>query len=134
MALANAGGPRNDGRNPQTAFKQLCLPACKWPGIGEALASIVARENNDCVVDDAASVKRIDHSPNLEIEVLDHALKGPLRTAVKIDEPMAIEPPGLGLISRPLPRPVRSIKVQAQQEGLSGLGVAVDDIDGVVAE
>jgi hypothetical protein len=134
LAHGNARRPRNDGRNAQTAFKQLCLPACKRPGIGEALAAVVAAEDNDGVVGDAVGVKRFKHAANLEIEVLDHALIGPLRPAIKIDERVTDEPPGFGLISRPLPRPVRRIEVQAQQEGLSSFGIAVDDIDGMAAE
>ena len=88
----------------------------------------------DCVVGNAACAKRLKHAAYLEIEVLYHALIGPLRPAIKIDERVTDEPPGFCLISRPLPRPVRRIEVQAQQEGLSSFGVAVDDIDGVVAE
>ena len=130
----NARGPGDDGRDAQAAFQQFGFAAGEGPGVGEALAAIVAGEDHDGVAGDAVALDRLQHAADLCVHGGDHAAIGFLRAAVEVDRVLAAQALGLGFVTGRLPRPVRRVEMQAEQEGLAGLGVAVDHLHGVAAE
>ena len=112
--------------------KQLGFPAGKRPSVGIALATIVAGEDDDRVLRHAVRIERLQYPADLQIHLLDHPLIGALGAAVEMEQ--AVEALRLRLVARSLPRPMRRVEMQADEKGLSGLGVFVDDIDGAAPQ
>src|SRR5260370_10552400 len=81
----------------------------------------------------------LEQARNVVGDSVDHALVGFLRTAVEISKiskatarlPQALR---LHLVTGGLPRPVRSVEVQAEQEGLAGLCILVHHFDWAIAK
>jgi hypothetical protein len=90
-------------------------------GVGEALAAVVAGEDDDRVVEQPPGAERPHDATDLLVHRLDHPLVGPLRPAVQIEQAAGhrAEPLGLGFVAGPFPRPVRRIEVEAQHERLA---------------
>ena len=78
--------PRDDRRDAQATLEQLRLPAGERPRVGEALAAVVAREDDDRVRRQAVRVKRLEDAADLRVHCLDHALIGLLRPAVVVGQ------------------------------------------------
>ena len=125
-------GPTDHRGDAQSAFQKLRFPAGERPGIGVTLAAIVAGKDDDRVLRHAGRVERLQYAADLQIHLLDHALIGPLGTAIPMRQ--ALEALRLGLVSRRFPGPVRGVEVQTDEKGHSGFGVGVDHIDRAVAQ
>ena len=120
--------------NAYSALQQLVLAAAEGPGVCEALASVVAGEDDDRVARDPAILERPLHAPDLVVHRGDHAAVGLLRAAVPVDQVAAAQALGLRLVARRLPRPVGRAEVQAEQERPAGPGVVADHLHRAVAE
>ena len=125
-------GQRDDGGNPQAAFEQLGLPAGERPGVGEALAAVVAGEDDDGVVGEAVRSSASSTRPTCRSIASIMRCVGLLRAAVEVARAAPGEPLRFGFVARRLPRPVRRVEVQAEQKGLLDLRIAVDDLHGAV--
>src|SRR5260370_1652227 len=131
-ASGNTRRPGDDCWNTQPPFQQFGLFPRERPGIGEALAAIVTGKNNYRIFTQSIRIQRLQHAPNLLVHSFDHALVGFLRTAVEISKiskatarlPQALR---LHLVTEGLPSPVRSVEVQAEQEGLPERDTIVHD-------
>ena len=115
-AGGNARGPTNQRRNAQSPFQQFGLAAGERPRIREALAAVVAGKDDDGVLDEPMRVERRQHAADLAVHRRDHAGVDFLGTAVEVAQVGAGDAPGFRLVPRRLPRPMRRVEVQADEE------------------
>ncbi len=87
-------------RKPPSSSSVL-LPG-EGPGVGEALAAVVAGEDHDGVVGDAVGLERLQDAADLQVHLHDHARVSALRPAVEMEQ--RGEPLRLGLVVRAPPR------------------------------
>ena len=100
--------------NAQSAFQQLRLLAGERPGVGKALASVIAGEDDDGVFGQPIRVQGLQHATDLPIHGFDHSLIGLLRSTVEIEDSLAPrlgQAHGLSFVARALPRPVWRVEV-----------------------
>ena len=113
-------------------------PGQRRPGVGEALAAVVAREDDDRVAGEAQPLQRAEHAPDLLIHPLDHRGIGRLGTAVEIlhllDGRGAFEALRFRRVGGALPRPMRRAEVEAEQERPVEAGESLERADRMVAQ
>src|SRR5690348_9331718 len=108
--------PVEDCWYAQSSLEQFCLSAGKRPCIRKALAAVVAGEDDDRVLEDAVGTQCLCHTADLKVHALNHALICFLRAAIEIGQPATFKALRFRLVSGSLPRPVRGIEVQAEEE------------------
>ena len=107
--------PARDARHADAAFGQVHLAADERPVVAEALAAVVAREDDQRVVAQTAGVQRIEHAADALVEFADHLVVDVDGSAIEVPERGAGHRRLRGMVAR-LPRPVRRGVVQAEQE------------------
>ena len=114
------------------AFQQLRLLAAERPGLREALAAVVAGEDDDRVVGQALLLAaRRSTRPIGGVQRRHHpAVRGQVAAVVVED---VADLARHGLVARAFPRPVRRREVQRQEERLCRLLLA-DVIDGALGQ
>ena len=78
-------GQRTSAGIRKPPSKKLSFLAGERPGIGEALAAVVAGENDDSVVCDARDFQRLQDPAHLQIHFSDHPGIRLHRAAVVVD-------------------------------------------------
>ena len=127
----DAGRPMRDPRHANAAFGQVHLAAHQRPVVAEALAAVVAGEDDQRVVQLPGFLQRIDDPANAFVHVVDHALVGVDVAAVQVKQ-VVFDLGCLRMVFARFPRPVRRGVVQAQKEGVGGalaLPHALDKVD-----
>src|SRR5262249_5784881 len=133
----DASRPRKQSGNPQTALEQFGLSPGEGPGIGKALAAIVASEDDDRVFGQPIGIQSLKNAADLTVHLADHFSVSFLRTAVEIHETGAArltQAFGLCFVAWSFPEPVRSAEMQAEKKRLSRLCVGVHDVHGATAK
>jgi hypothetical protein len=121
--------PAHHVGHADAALHQVHLAADQRPVVGEALAAIVAGEDDDGVARDAAVIERAEHPADALVHVVDHAPVGVDVAAVEvIDRPALAERLRQLCVVACLPGPVRRGVVQAEQEWLLGLSCARHEV------
>src|SRR5215510_11671224 len=109
-------GPTSDRRDAKAAFEQLLLHTRERPIVGEALAAVIAGEDDYCIAGQTARVERLQHSANVGIQALHHRCVGPLRATVAMDD--VADSPRLGLVVGAFPWPMGCGEMEAEQKRL----------------
>ena len=80
------GRPVRDPGHADAAFGQVHLAADQRPVVGEALAAVVAGEDHQRVVRQAAASQRVQHPADAFVHVVDHAAVGVDVAAVQVEQ------------------------------------------------
>ena len=122
--------PRGKQRHANAALEQVHLLADERPGVGEALAAVVAGEHDQRVLRGAGRLQRVEDPADAFVHVMNHRAIGLDRAAVQVMNRLG-DAPRLGLVIPRHPRPVRRGVVHAQQERLAR---ASDELDRAIAD
>ncbi|MCY1545244.1 hypothetical protein D9M68_811750 [compost metagenome] len=127
MLLAHAAGrdrrgPVGDPGHADAAFGQVHLAAHQRPVVGEALAAVVAGEDDQRVVFQSVLAQRGHQLADAFVHVVDHAAVGLHVAAVQVEQVLRHVGGHVSVVAR-LPGPVRRGVVQAEQKGLAGFRI-----------
>jgi len=106
--------PDNVG-HPDAAFGQVHLAADQRPVVGEALAPVVAGEDDERVLAQPAGVERVEDPSDSFVHLPDHLLVDRHRAALLVTD-VGIDFGSGPAVAPGLPGPVRRRVVKAQQE------------------
>ena len=125
--------PARDTRHADAAFGEVHLAADQRPVVGETLAAVVAGEHDQRVVAQATRIERIEHAADAFVHLADHLVVDMDRAAIQVRQRGTGDLRHRATVPR-LPRPMRRVVVQAEQEWRVVRRACLQVVDRAVAQ